>query len=64
MNAAPSLATIPRELVHFMLLAPTEQSGAIRRMAALGWSDYGIAAATRLSVEQVRRILAPQEINF
>jgi hypothetical protein len=29
----------------------------LMRMAGQGWSDHGIAAATRLSVEQVRRIM-------
>ena len=48
----------PRELLHFLLLDPAQQAEAIRRMAAQGWSDHGIAAATRLSVEQVRRVLA------
>jgi hypothetical protein len=50
--------TAPRELVHFLLLTPEERSAAIRRLAALGWSELSIAAATRLSVEQIRRVLA------
>jgi hypothetical protein len=50
--------TVPRELAHFLLLSRAEQAGAIRRLATLGWSDFTISAATRLSVEQVRRILA------
>ncbi len=51
---------IPRELVHFWLLTTDEQAGAIRRMATSGWPEYSIAAATRLSVEQIRRILAQE----
>lgn len=47
---------IPGELLHFLLLTPERQAEAIRDMAAQGWSDYGIAGATRLSVEQVRKI--------
>lgn len=49
---------IPRELYHFLVLSHAEQLAAIRRLAALGWSDHAIAAATRLSVEQIRRLLA------
>lgn len=48
----------PRELAHFLLLTQAEQAAAIRRMASTGWTEHGIAAATRLSVEQVRRVLA------
>jgi hypothetical protein len=47
----------PRELVYFLMLSQEEQAAAIKRMARLGWSDHGIAAATRFSVEQIRRIL-------
>ena len=46
-----------RELRHFMLLSRDEQRSAIQRLAAGGMSDYTIAAATRLSVEQIRVIL-------
>lgn len=48
----------PRELVHFLLLDREQQAQAIRRMANTGWSDSSIAAATRLTVEQIRRVLA------
>jgi hypothetical protein len=48
----------PRELVHYLLLSEPEKRAAIRRMAANGWSHYGIASATRLAVEEVRRVLA------
>ncbi len=47
----------PRELVHFLLLSEEEQRDAIRKMARSGWSDSGIATATRLSVEQVRQVI-------
>lgn len=44
-------------LLHFHALAPTQQAEAVRRLAATGYSDHGIASATRLSVEFVRRLL-------
>lgn len=47
----------PRELIHFLLLPHEQQVEAIYRLHRLGWSDYGIAAATRLSVEQIRRLI-------
>jgi hypothetical protein len=46
-----------RELRHFLLLDRHEQRTAIQRLASGGISDYVIAAATMLSVEQVRIIL-------
>jgi uncharacterized protein (DUF1499 family) len=49
--------SVPRELIHFLMLTCEEQGAAIRHMARLGWSDHGIAAATRCSVEQIRRTL-------
>ncbi len=49
--------TVPRELLYFVLLDHVEQEEAIRRLAASGMSDHGIASATRWSVEQVRRVL-------
>jgi DNA-binding NarL/FixJ family response regulator len=51
----------PRELVHFLLLNEAEKRAAILRMARNGWSDYGIAAATKISVEQVRLIIGEQK---
>src|SRR5260370_33744321 len=45
------------ELQHFLRLSRTEQEAAIRALAASGMSDHTVAAAARLSVEQVRRIL-------
>jgi hypothetical protein len=47
-----------RELHHFLLLDQEQQREAIRRMARQGWSETSIAHATRLSVEQIRRVLA------
>lgn len=43
---------------HFHTLDREGQAAAIHRLATLGYSDYGIAQATRLAVEQVRRVLA------
>ncbi len=48
----------PPELLHFELLDREEQERAIRRLAREGMSEYAIAAATRLSVEMIRRVLA------
>ena len=53
--------TAPREMVYFALLDRAEQANAIKRLAAQGMNDSTIAAATRLSREQIRRILA--EVN-
>jgi len=46
---------------HFDALSRDEQRAAIQRLALDGMSDYGIAAATRLSVEAVRQILGEQK---
>jgi hypothetical protein len=48
---------VSRELFHFQLLDRDQQEQAVRRLAASGMGDYTIAAATRLSVEVIRRIL-------
>ncbi len=53
--------TTPRELVYFLMLTQAEQIDAVKKMARLGWSDYGIAGATRLNVEAVRRILGENQ---
>ena len=47
-----------REMLYFRLLSPPEQAAAIRRLAASGMSVTTISAATKLSVEAVRQILA------
>jgi hypothetical protein len=51
------MTAVPRELNHFLLLDADQQALAIHRMANCGWSEYSIAAATRLSVEMIRRVL-------
>jgi ABC-type phosphate/phosphonate transport system ATPase subunit len=33
------------------------QAAAIKRLAAIGWTENRIARATKLSVEQIRRVL-------
>jgi hypothetical protein len=38
-------------------LTEAQQAEAIRAMADSGFTDHGISAATRLAVEQVRRVL-------
>ena len=43
---------------HFGVLTQKEVQAAICRMAAQGYSDYMIATATRIAVEQVRSIIA------
>jgi hypothetical protein len=45
-------------MAYWLMLSPEEQAQAIARLAASGVSETTIAAATTLSVEQVRRILA------
>ena len=47
-----------RELLHFLLLNPSEQEAAIRGLVASGMPEYTIASATGLSVEQIRRALS------
>jgi hypothetical protein len=46
-----------RELRHFLLLDRDQQVQAIRRLVSSGMSEHIAAAASGLSVEQVRRIL-------
>lgn len=43
---------------HFDLLTQSERENAIRRMATAGFTDGEISAATKLAIEQVRRVLA------
>jgi hypothetical protein len=52
------VSATPPELLHFLRLTQAEQAAAIRRLAAEGWSELSIAAATKLSVEMIRRVLA------
>jgi hypothetical protein len=49
--------TDPR-MRHFHSLSSEQRTEAIRRLALAGWSEHGIAAATQLSVEMVRSVLA------
>ncbi len=46
---------------HFDELTREQREDAIKRMAAEGWTDHGIAAATRLSIEMVRQVLARRD---
>jgi hypothetical protein len=48
---------------HFAVLDRGQQAEAIHRLAALGWSEYDIASACQLAVEQIRRILADHEVR-
>ena len=48
---------VDARMLHFALLTEEEQHAAIKRLAASGMADTSIAAATLLSVEQVRVIL-------
>ncbi len=48
---------VDRRLNYFLLLTREEQREAIARLARDGMSDSTIAAATRLSVEMIRKIL-------
>lgn len=48
---------------HFHALDREQQATAVHRLAAAGYSEHGIAAATKLSVEFVRRILGEAEDN-
>lgn len=47
-----------RELHYFLLLTHEQQIEAIHRLHRLGMSDHTIAAATKLSVEMIRRLLS------
>lgn len=54
--------SVSGHLHHFLLLDREQQAQAITRMANTGWSDFGIATVTCLSVEQIRRILAEARV--
>ena len=45
-------------MLQFALMRREEQAQAIRRLANSGYTETTIAAATGLSVEMVRRVLA------
>lgn len=44
-------------ILYFRQLTDEQQRLAIQNLALQGMSDHGIAVATQISVEQVRRIL-------
>jgi len=46
---------------YFLLLTPEQQQESVRRLSRSGMGNYSIAAATGLSVEQMRRVLALPE---
>jgi hypothetical protein len=53
----------PRELIHFVTLPPEQQTEAVRKMWADGWSILALSAATRWSVEAVVAAIAkPQPV--
>ena len=60
MNIGGTLDMAALARLHFSTLTHEEKTAAIRRLAASGQGVYTIAAATGLSVEQVRRILSPE----
>lgn len=47
-----------RELHHFLLLTPSEQANAVRRLAATGMAASTISTVTKLHIGQVKKILA------
>jgi hypothetical protein len=46
-----------RRMHYFVMLTRDEQVDAIHRLSRSGMTDHGIASATQLSVEMVRKIL-------
>lgn len=53
------MSSIPADpsIQYFHALTREEQIAVVKRMATDGWTDHGIAHATRLSVEQVRQVI-------
>jgi hypothetical protein len=51
------MSSVDARMGYFMMLTEAEQHAAIKRLASSGMADTSIAAATMLSVEQVRIIL-------
>jgi hypothetical protein len=45
-------------MLYFELLEPEQQAQAIRRLAAMGQSEFTIASATGMAVEAIRTVLA------
>lgn len=56
-----TLDTVALARLHFTTLDRDQKAQAIRRLAAIGQSEYTIASATGLAVEFIRRVLAEQE---
>jgi hypothetical protein len=52
---------VDTRLQHFACLGRIQQEQAIRRLAAAGYHDCTIAAATKLSVEMVRRVIGVRQ---
>jgi hypothetical protein len=46
-----------RRMHYFAMLSREEQARAIHRLSQSGMSDHGIASATMLSTEMIRKIL-------
>lgn len=46
---------------YWLELPPEKQRQVVREMSAMGFGDYQIATATKLSVEQVREILGRRQ---
>jgi hypothetical protein len=56
------MSAVDPGMQNFLSLGHADQMAAIKQLAALGMGEYAIAAATRLSVEQVRGILAGDQV--
>ena len=61
LRAMADLAGGDARMRAFRLLTRDAQAEAIRRLIAEGMSEHGAAAATGLSVEFIRRMLAPKD---
>lgn len=51
-------ATDESRMRHFHSLDRSQQAEAIQRLHNAGWTESGIAHATKLSTEMIRRVLA------
>jgi ABC-type phosphate/phosphonate transport system ATPase subunit len=56
------MSTVDARMHYFAMLTEKEQHQAIIRLANSGMADTSIAAATLLSVEQVRQILGARVV--
>jgi len=59
MSALAQLAGLHdnKRMAHFNAMTSEQKADAVRQMAAAGMSDYGVASATGLAVEFVRRLI-------